>query len=336
MSVWKNRQTWRWRIQRDGVERSGSARTRQAAAEAEARARAELAAGITAQPIKRTLDEAFSHYLTSPEFGSLKSAPKQADLAEQWIAHFRGRDLTQAVDVADEAVRIWHKSGLKPATINRRLALLRRVLNLAYRRWAWIQLPIADRIALLPGEETREIYITRTEAVLLRRATKPGAPRAWVSLLVYTGLRAGELARLRADQIIDGVIYLDARTKTGKPRAVPILPPGQRYIKHVPLRIGQEALRPYWYAARDAIGRPELRLHDLRHACASWLAQSGATTRDLQVWLGHTSPVTTARYAHLDVSRLLAVARAASQPLKEKPLRANCAQNRADEPQNTD
>lgn len=332
MSVWKNRKTWRWRVQRDGIERSGSARTRQEATDAEAQAKAELAAGITGHIATRhTLDAALSRYLTSPEFLRLKSAIKQASVADKWIPFFRGRLLHQAVDVADEAIGQWHRAGLKPATINRRLAILRRVLNIAYRRWVWIDRPIADRISLLPGEESREIYITRAEAVRLRRAAKPGAPRAWISLLVYTGLRASELERLRADQVQDGIIYLDARTKTGKPRAVPILSPGQRYIRHIPLQLGQQGLRPYWYAARAAIGRPDLHLHDLRHACASWLAQSGATTRDLQVWLGHTNPATTARYAHLDVSRLLAVARAAT-PEKTR-LRANCAQTTTEEQQ---
>ena len=317
MSVWKNRGTYRWRIQRAGIERSGSGRTRQEAVEAEARARLELAAGITGTPVKHTLQDAFVRYLKSAEYLNLKSASKQGDLASRWEDHFRGRLITQAVDVADEAVGTWHKAGLKPATINRRLALLRRILNLAYRRWEWIDRPIADRISLLPGETSREVSLTRAEAVRLRRAMPPGKPRAWVSILVYSGLRAGELEHLRADQIVDGVIYLDARTKTGKPRAVPVLHPGARYLRYVPLtRMGQQALRPYWYAARKAIGRPDLRLHDLRHACASWLAQAGANTRDLQVWLGHTNPTTTARYAHLNVERLQEVARNANRKAK--------------------
>lgn len=312
MSVWKNRNTWRWRIQRNGEERCGSARTRQEAIEAEARARAELASGLSGAPLRHTIAEAITKYLDSPDFLNLKSAEKQLSIVRKWESHLKGRHLAQAVDVADEAAAAWHRSGLKPATINRRLAFLRRVLNIAYRRWQWIDRPIADRITLLPGEESREVLLTHAEAVRLRRALPPGKARAWISLLVYTGLRAGELERLRADQISNGVIHLDPRTKTAKPRAVPVLQPGARYLRYVPLKgMGQQALRPYWYAARDAIGRPELRLHDLRHACASWLAQSGATMRDVQVWLGHTNPSTTARYAHLNTDRLREVASAA-------------------------
>jgi integrase len=53
---------------------------------------------------------------------------------------------------------------------------------------------------------------------------------------------------------------------------------------------------------------PNVRLHDLRHTVGSLLAESGASLRDIQVWLGHTSPVTSTRYTHVELARLRAVA----------------------------
>lgn len=47
-----------------------------------------------------------------------------------------------------------------------------------------------------------------------------------------------------------------------------------------------------------------MRLHDLRHTIGSQLAESGASLRDIQVWLGHTST----RYTHVELPRLGAVA----------------------------
>lgn len=308
MSVWKQGNSYRYKVIRNGRVVSGSARTRKEAEALEAQGLADLVAERIGAPTKRTLEQAFTHYFTSPEALNLKSIGNLASKADQWTPYFRGRPITAAVEVADEATRAWHAAGLKPATINRRLALLRRILNLAYRRWKWLGEPLADRIPLLPGEEPREIYLDRAQAVRLRRAIRNHVARAWISLLVYSGLRIGELENLTAEQIRDGVIYLTSRTKTSKPRAVPLLGPGARYARFVPLAIGYQALRRYYEPARAAIGMPHLRLHDLRHTTAAWLAQAGAETRDLQVWLGHTNPATTARYAHLNLDRMKAVA----------------------------
>lgn len=191
---------------------------------------------------------------------------------------------------------------------------------------------VASRISAapqpcLPGENQRQVWLTTTEAIRLRRACPPGRTRAAVTLLVTTGLRVGELLALRAEQIRDGAIHLDARTKTGRPRAVPILPPGSRYLHHVPLRLTYDGLRTAFDRAKRAAGLPDIRLHDLRHTVGSLLADSGATLRDIQVWLGHTSPVTSTRYTHVELSRLRAVA----DQVHARNLRAKHSKNQARE-----
>ena len=54
----------------------------------------------------------------------------------------------------------------------------------------------------------------------------------------------------------------------------------------------------YWYPARAAAGRPELHFHALRHFGATAYALSGATIRELQDRLGHTTPNVAMRYQH--------------------------------------
>ncbi len=309
MSVWKNRNTWRWRVVRNGVELAGSGRTREEAKQAEARAVAQLSAGHTGIRAKRTLDEAMAEYLSSPEYLTLKSAANIADKAAQWAPYTAGKTLHQAPLAAQEATRAWLAAGLKPSTINRRLSLLRRVLNIAWRQWDWTADPIAQRIKLLPGEAQRQVWLTRAESIRLRRACKPGRHRAIITLLLTTGMRISELLNLRTDQVRDGAIFLDARTKTGRPRAIPVLPPGDRYLKHLPFRIGYDGVRTAYVEARAKAGLPHVTLHDLRHTVGTLLAEAGASTRDIQVWLGHTSPATTARYTHIQLSRLQEVAR---------------------------
>lgn len=307
MSVWKNRATWRWRVQRRGHVAAGSARTREAALEAEAHARRALIAG-TDSTAQRRIDAAVARYLDSPEYLTLRDAAGVADKLATWAPWIVGEPLERAPDLADLAVRAWLDKGLAIATVNRRLAALRRVLALAYRRWQWTERDIAARISLLPGENQRQVWLTRAESLRLRRACPVGPPRAAVSLLLATGLRVGELLALRAEQIRDGAIHLDARTKTGRPRAVPILAFGRRYVAAVPIRLGYDGLRTAFDRAKRRAGLPHVRLHDLRHTLGSQLAESGASLRDIQVWLGHTSPVTSTRYTHVELARLRTVA----------------------------
>jgi integrase len=56
----------------------------------------------------------------------------------------------------------------------------------------------------------------------------------------------------------------------------------------------------HWYKARAAAGRPDLHhLRDLRHSGLTWMAQAGATTRELMDAAGHSSPAAALRYQHV-------------------------------------
>ena len=45
-----------------------------------------------------------------------------------------------------------------------------------------------------------------------------------------------------------------------------------------------------------------IRFHDLRHTCATSLAQRGCETTDIQAYMGHSNPITTSRYIHPEIS----------------------------------
>lgn len=62
-----------------------------------------------------------------------------------------------------------------------------------------------------------------------------------------------------------------------------------------------------------AAGIENLRIHDLRHSFASLAVNAGATLYDVQHLLGHASPQTTQRYAHLTDERLRQVSGAVGQ-----------------------
>lgn len=53
-----------------------------------------------------------------------------------------------------------------------------------------------------------------------------------------------------------------------------------------------------WGPARKACGLGNVRVHDLRHAHASWLLAGGADLQVVKERLGHASIATTERYLH--------------------------------------
>ncbi|WP_373510374.1 tyrosine-type recombinase/integrase, partial [Thiocapsa sp.] len=55
-----------------------------------------------------------------------------------------------------------------------------------------------------------------------------------------------------------------------------------------------------WRIAKATAQVENLRLHDLRHSCGSYLAKAGASAFQIAAILGHRSgPGLTARYVHL-------------------------------------
>lgn len=60
--------------------------------------------------------------------------------------------------------------------------------------------------------------------------------------------------------------------------------------------ISQSTFWEAWNKARKVIGRPDLRLHDLRTTAATLAVGTGATIAELMARLGHTTPNAAMRY----------------------------------------
>ncbi|MBF4998639.1 tyrosine-type recombinase/integrase [Nocardia sp. BSTN01] len=59
----------------------------------------------------------------------------------------------------------------------------------------------------------------------------------------------------------------------------------------------------WWYPAREAAGRGDLRFHDLRHTSATLAAATGATLAELMNRLGHSTSAAALRYQHVAKGR---------------------------------
>jgi integrase len=73
-------------------------------------------------------------------------------------------------------------------------------------------------------------------------------------------------------------------------------------------RLLPQVLSCSWSKAREKVGRPELRLHDLRHSGLTWAAATGATVAELMKRAGHGSPAAALRYQHATADRDRALA----------------------------
>jgi integrase len=62
--------------------------------------------------------------------------------------------------------------------------------------------------------------------------------------------------------------------------------------------LGQSTFAKHWYPARDAAGRPDLPWHGLRHFGATRYALTGATLKELQTRLGHSTVAAALKYQH--------------------------------------
>jgi len=298
MPVRKHGDGFQARIQAGGQRFGATFATKKDAQEWERRTRARLADHAVGRTPQYTLDEALTRWLTN-EATALSSYQNTKDKVRAILPATDGRLLVDVVGAADEVKRKGIAAGLRPATINRRLAILKRVAKLAYTRWTppWLDQDLGARIALLPGEEPRYVQATPTEVRALMLACPPRIA-AYVEFAALTGFRRGELFQLTPDHFRGKAIVFTKSTKGGKPRVVP-LPPGLTSRKF-PFGMTENELRKGFEAARDKAGLAHIQFRDLRRTFGSWIVQRTKSLKAAQDLLGHTSSQITSRhYAHL-------------------------------------
>ena len=78
-------------------------------------------------------------------------------------------------------------------------------------------------------------------------------------------------------------------------------------------RLRPGTINTAWNEARVTIGREDLQIHDLRHSGATWVANAGATTKELMHRVGHSSPAAALRHQHATQDRDVIIARALAE-----------------------
>ena len=204
--------------------------------------------------------------------------------------------------------------GVKPASINRELATMKKAFNLALKEWEWVKENPVARVSMEKENNKRDRWLTfEEEKKLLKKC--PLWLRYFTILALHTGMRLGELLSLTwkgVDLTRKTITVLES--KNGEKRTIPMnntilnilkLIGKVRFIKtdhvfysksHTPM--DARNVRRSFQNALKGSEIEGFRFHDLRHTFATRLVQAGVDIYKVQILLGHKTPSMTQRYAH--------------------------------------
>jgi integrase len=251
-------------------------------------------------------------------------------------------------------VRSWYAklSATRPGRARKAYRVLRVILNTAVADEVMVRNPCRVRGAGQDHSAERPIATIAQVAALADAVDAP--LRALVLLAARCGLRRAELLALRRRDL--DMLHATVRVErsmhtlrdnsivTGPPKtdagrrtvAVPphIVPDLEAHLAHYvgtdpddlvftenhggPLRL--YTVERAWRRARQAVGTPQLRLHDLRHTGNTLAAATGASTKELMARMGHASPQAALIYQHATSERDRVIAEALSDMATGAPV----------------
>lgn len=210
----------------------------------------------------------------------------------------------------------------KPATVNRKMAALQRILRVAAAEWG-----ILDAVPMfskLTENNMRERVLSEAEEVKVFYELYAMEPTSadYLMLLLYSGCRLSEPLSVSKNDIdwTRDVFFVDHKTArfTGKRRPVMM----NEVTKAILHRHFIEYNNSFSHLDRYHLGRvfnralkaagledSGLVIHSLRHTFATRLVNSGVPLYEVQVLLGHSDSKTTERYAKLELDTLSSAVR---------------------------
>lgn len=303
------------------VKRSSGTKSKSEAREIEHRLRAELRQqALHGKTPDMTLAEAMARYAATVVKLGRSDGTRELYVFKRLGEAF-GAD-TLIGSLTTKRIHDWRDAqlalGLKPASVNRYLDILRAILNKAREEWGTLrQVPAIKNLKV---QNAKLRFLDEEEEARLLEAA-PVHLRQLIAFLLGTGARKSEALKLTWNDIDlynntrARVIFKD--TKSGKPRTVP-LPNSLRDMlrkmrDNAPKRekrvflfenskgklVPFDSVNNSFDTARKAAGLRDVSLHTLRHTYASRLVTRGVPIFDVSKLLGHSKIQMTMRYAHL-------------------------------------
>jgi len=263
-------------------------------------------------------DEIMGKYL------ALCKNPSVHSLSKRILSEFGHLDCQDVRSELIEDYKIKRLDLAKPATVNRELAIIKRIMNLA-TRWGYTERNPASEVQYCKGVAKRTRWLTESEEQSLLTFS-PEWLRNIIIVAINTGLRRGELLNLTWEDINLNDAYIFVKmSKNGDQRCVPINKrvyatleslrtfSSQSYSQtfssypvftHDGFAIKPRILEYYFTRSAKMARLNDLHFHDLRHTFATRLIQAGVDLYRVQLLLGHRTLAITQRYAHHSLNTL--------------------------------
>ena len=225
-----------------------------------------------------------------------------------------------------------NSDGLSPSTVQKEIALLKAAFNSAITTWKWNHFENPCLGIKLGASKRRFVVFSATDQERLRQAlAECDNPQVWplVELAIVTTLRKETLLKMTWDQIdLDsGQARLYAKGDwvdvTLSSRAIELLHRVPSSGDNRVFTMNSNALRMAWNGVRIKALRPLLQFRDLRHVGATFYANAGFNSHQLQKVLTHKSPRMAEIYVNLvagDMKRVLAEAEAKRSSQELPPM----------------
>ncbi|MBN1273888.1 MAG: tyrosine-type recombinase/integrase [Candidatus Aminicenantes bacterium] len=226
------------------------------------------------------------------------------------------------------------KQNVRPSTVNRCLAILRKMFNLAVE-WDLLKISPMRKIKFYSEKDNlKERILTKDEETrLLEESAEHLKPILIVAL--NTGMRRGEILNLKWNQVdLKRKTIRVEETKSGKMRFISVNTPLLHELqKHQSTKSTSDYLfinpktgkpltsvKTAFKAACRRAGIFNLRFHDLRHTFASRLVERGIDLITVKELLGHSSVKITERYTHSQQERKIQAVEALTEKTAEKEV----------------
>lgn len=223
-----------------------------------------------------------------------------------WFENIEAVDITTADCRAYVAAR--RNAEKSDGSIHTELGHLRSVLV-----WAWKQrmIPHAPHIERPTKPDPKDGYITKDEAARMMEAANAPHVSLAILLMIGTGARSEAALQLTWDRVDfeRGIIHLRNPFDKTKRKGRASVPMNDK-LRAALSSAQKGALSPFvieWSGgpvksirkgiktAGQAIGRPDVSPHMLRHSAAVWLAEDGHSMDEIAQFLGHDNPRITYR-----------------------------------------
>jgi integrase len=218
----------------------------------------------------------------------------------------RLRDITSA-QISDYVTK--RLGTMSKSSVKRELNLLKHIFRLAFDEWELLpeSHPDPTRKVKAPkfkDERTQHLTPEEFRRVLL---AAPEKYQPIFALLTATGMRRSELLECRWKYVHPTRILLPT-SKNDEPKEVHLNVFAQKVLASIPQGgpddrlfpdVTPEATTMAFCEVRKRLGLSDIRLHDLRHTCATWMRQQGTQLDVIASQLGHRDLRMTRRYARV-------------------------------------